>query len=284
MDGKVKSRSIIKDDESDDDVGTLDLSNGQQMPDGESGDILKNIKRKIDEKLTNYNFPDRPTPSKTSKNKSPSDKFQKRDKIKAIRNKHKDALKHKSDKKRNHVKELMRKDYKNSFSQNKSEDHPRPKKPVIVRRHQGAPPPMNFTELLKIAEQKSKQTPVFEPLPVVKPKKLEERPMTQEELDRRRRAEEHKLKRQTEEAGGNISPAHKPVAKPTSTVAKTADQRPVDSRQGKPAGVKKEEKRPAEEPKPRKAQPPQDAGLNPFDRIYSQIHKAKPKPGMVVLD
>ncbi|GFS19293.1 protein SPT2 homolog [Elysia marginata] len=71
----------------------------------------------------------------------------------------------------------------------------KPKKPVIVKHAHNAPPPMNFQDILAIAEKKSKE-PVKPAALFNIPKKKkdeEKRPMTQEEKDRmeRRKTKEY---------------------------------------------------------------------------------------------
>ena len=81
---------------------------------------------------------------------------------------------------------------KSSYSK---QEPPRPKKPVIVRHANNAPPPMDFKDILAIAEKKSKEPLKPVTLLDIPKKKKEEprRPMTQEEKDRieRRKSKEY---------------------------------------------------------------------------------------------
>ncbi|WAR02890.1 SPT2-like protein [Mya arenaria] len=306
---KVKSRSTVKDDDSDDDMPNhqLDMSFNQDLLQNESGaDMMKNIKKKIDEKLTNYHFPDRPEKEKKVRTNLPQRKVdrgvKKRDPHDRHRDKYGNKMLDKKQKKRDYVKQLMRSDYKSNFSTNNN-DQPKPKKPVIIRRNQAPPPSMNFAELLKIAEQKSKDVPVTEPLKPIKPKKVEERPLTQDELDRRRRAEENKKRRKEEEMGlrkpyyeefeSNSKPKSdssllrgaltKKTAGIGSPVRKNSSQITSSTAVNKGAGRRYDEEhenviqcKPSGSAKLKPYQ--QEPALNPFDRIYNQIHKNKPKP------
>lgn len=302
-DDKVKSRSVIKDDDDSDDDGpnpSLDLSFNQELLKTESGDIIKDIKKKIDEKLGNYNFPDRPLKEKKLKEKLLKHEKEKRlfkDKDKK-RDSDKSKFKDKKQIQRDKIKEMMRKDHQNNFYGGESEEQrSRPKKPVIVRRNQVQPPPLNFNDLLKLAEVKSKEKapePVFKP-----PKKVEERPMTQEELDRKRRAEEHRKRREEEEMGLKTKPDPS-KSKNDSSILKGALTAPKVNSTGKNSPVmgssgskpgnklgmaangKTEKDRPSSsgvsgKPAVKPAAPVDN--VNPWDRIYGQIKKNNPQPG-----
>jgi hypothetical protein len=269
----------------------------------ESGDILKNIKKKIDAQLGNYNFPDKDPKERKIRKSSTNDR---KEVHKSRHDKIKDKHKNNHDKKAK-IKEMMRKDYQNNFSGGKE---PKVKKPVIVRRFQQQPPSLNFNDLLKIAEKKCQEKV---PEPVFKiPKKVEERPLTQEEIDRRRRAEEVKQQRKEEElmynnsmkqAGkSNASDKSAMKSKSDSSLLKNAltgksdrnspGPRPNQSvRENKPMNPKDKKVskydvendnvlvcRPSSSSGSVKAQQVQES-TNPFDRIYNQIKKNNPKPG-----
>lgn len=321
---KIKSKSVIKDDydSSDDDANlSLDLSSNQELMRTESGDILKNIKKKIDEQLGNYNFPEKEAKErKRSKSALSGVKdmaklkhktsLQKHDRHKE---KHKDKFRDKEKEKREKVKEMMRKDYCSNFSEGSGEQQQKVKKPVIVRRFQQQPPPMNFNDLLKIAEQKCHEKA---PEPVIKiPKKVEERPLTQEEIDRRKRAEDVKRRRKEEEMmyknkQSNEQPAQTSSytndaikSKSDSNLLKNAltaksgrnspslkaNQSASGSKQIKPK-EKKAGKYDVENDNvivcrpsasgSAKAKQPETVAMNPWDRIYGQIKKNNPKPGI----
>lgn len=303
-DDKVKSRSIIKDDDDSDDDGpnpSLDLTFSTEVLRTESGDMIKDIKKKIDEKLGNYNFPDRPVKEINRKLKEKSLKSDKKLKDrdgKSVIDKHRTKLKDKKQMQREKVREMMRKDHQNNFYGGESEEQrAKQKKPVIVRRNQPQPPPLNFSDLLKLAETKSKEKV---PEPVFKPpkKKEDERPMTQEEIDRKKRAEEHRKRRQEEEMGPKSkAPAEAPKSKGDSSILKSAltgpqnknslqnssgakqstDQKPSKA---SAAGAKVAGNSGARQSSSGVKKPaPQEESVNPWDRIYGQIKKNNPKPG-----
>ena len=194
--GQIKSRSLCRDSESEDEDGPVNLNFennfNEEYLTQEPGSILKTIKNKIDEKLSSYNFPEKPAkekPVKERKEKLVKEKILK-EKIK--KDKHKDKHKDKRD---------TFEDTK-IHSSNSSEDikQTKVKKNKFVRRHQTQPPPMNFQDLLKLAEEKTKEK-VIEPVESVFkiPKKKEERPMTQEERDRLERQKESRRRVREEE-------------------------------------------------------------------------------------
>lgn len=309
---KIKSRSVIKDDydsgDDDDPNASLDLSFNQDLMKNESGDILKNIKKKIDEKLSDYNFPDKPvTPKKERQSASGGRKVNSKHSVNNL-DRHRKKVKDREKDKRERVKEMMRKDYKSSFSNN-SGDQSKPKKPVIVRRFQQQPPPMNFNDLLKIAAEKTKEK-VPDVMISIKPqKKVEERLFTQEEIDRRNRAEEVKRKRAAEEAalkkGAASNSSERKTAtnlqkpKSDSSLLKGAltgkfaisSQPMVSSKQknshdksknGNKYDVENENVLVCKPSSSNvKKLPPKDTqpSTNPWDRIYGQIQQRNPKPG-----
>ena len=188
MSGQIKSKSLCKDDSDSDDDPTstinFETSFNEEYLTNEPGSILKTIKNKIDEKLSTYNFPDKPAKEKPERKRTERILKERREKI--IKEKiKKDKFREK--------RESSEGNHKQKFSSFQTSDDRKQnaiKKPKIVRRYQNQPPPMNFQELLKIAEQKSKEK-VVEPEPIFKPpKKREERPMTQEERDRFERQKE----------------------------------------------------------------------------------------------
>lgn len=305
---KIKSKSVVKDDDSSDDEPnkSLDLSSNELLMHTESGDILKNIKRKIDEQLGNYNFPDKHSKERKIRK---SHKHEKKDVHTLKHDRIKD--KHRSIDKRDKIKEMMRKDYQDNFSG--GDIKPKTKKPVIVRRYQQQPPPLNFNDLLKIAEKKCQEKV---PDPVFKiPKKVEERPQTQEEIDRKRNAEKNKQKRKEEELMYKNSTAQveKTGASNKSAVKSKSDSnllkhtltgksdrnspavKPNQSSSGSKPFNQKDKKvskydvendnvlvcRPSSTAGSSKAQHVQES-TNPFDRIYNQIKKNNPKPGKIM--
>ena len=197
---QVKSKSVCKDDDSDEDEPVninFENSFNEEYLTQEPGSILKTIKSKIDEKLSSYNFPDKP-----AKERSP----QKR-KEKPVKEKNEKSSKERVKKEKHRlIEELKNQDRrelfgdKNSDSFHSSDDlnKNKIKKNKIVRRQQVQPPPMNFQDLLKLAETKSKEK-VVEPEPIFQPPKKEERPMTKEERERLERQKESRRRVRQEE-------------------------------------------------------------------------------------
>ncbi|KAH3891966.1 protein SPT2 homolog [Dreissena polymorpha] len=312
MGHKVKSKSTVKDDyDSDDDIpaGAMDMSFNSSLLDSGCVD-MKSIKKKIDEKLSNYNFEDKPEKEKKYSKRSPSNKNDKKSFTK-LKDKHKKSHsghnQHQS--KAEKMKSLMRNDYKSNFSGNDHKEQRKLKKPGIVRRAQFQPPPPKFEDLLKLAEQKSKEVPLNEPLKPVKPKKIEERPMTQEEIERRQRAEDHRKRREDEKAGilKHVKPEMMPASKGDSSMLKSAligkpdvkgnmtgksDVKGNQTSSKKPPGLSSVQKPSISKKKydvesesvivcqpagVEKKMVKEDPGLNPFDRIVSQFKKTTPK-------
>ena len=199
--GQIKSKSLCKDDDSDEDEPVnLNFENSfnEEYITQEPGSILKTIKSKIDEKLSSYNFPDKP-----AKERSP----------------HKRKEKHERERKETNVKERMKKQKHKIMEELKNEDRRelfgdrnsdsfhsgddlnknKIKKNKIVKRHQAQPPPMNFQDLLKLAESKSKEKVVEDPVFLPPKPKKEERPMTQEERERLERQKESRKRARQEE-------------------------------------------------------------------------------------
>lgn len=326
---KIKSRCIIKDDvDSDSDEKgefnpNIDLSFNQDAVRTDTGNILKDIKKKIDEKLGNYNFPEKPPQEKkkvsiSNKKKIRTEKDAKRlhDNKKyserlSDKHRHKHRVKdhHKSLDKREQIKELMRKDYESNFTSDVGEKQ-KPKKPVIIRRNRAKAPPPNFTQLLKIAEEKCQE---FAPEQIVKSKKKEDdRLLTQEEIDRRKRAEERRKFHEEEEAAHKIMQNNTHTTKrdsnvlnSTRTVKSGADVKGKSSvlpnstfKQGPQMNQKSRQRphmnnkdnkdtkdvtehenvivcRPSSSVKSRPIV--QQEATNPWDRIYGQIQKNNPK-------
>ena len=194
--GQIKSRSLCRDSESEDEDGPVNLNFennfNEEYLTQEPGSILKTIKNKIDEKLSSYNFPEKPAKEKPVKEKKEKLVKEKILKEKIKKDKYKDKHKDKRD---------SFEDTK-IHSSNSSEDikQTKVKKNKFFRRHQTQPPPMNFQDLLKLAEEKTKEK-VIEPVESVFkiPKKKEERPMTQEERDRLERQKESRRRVREEE-------------------------------------------------------------------------------------
>ena len=283
---------VKDDDDSDDDAPNpnLDLSFTQDMMFNDSGDIMKDIKKKIDEKLGNYNFADRPLKERKLKDKMLRQKLQAR----GARRDQGCRITDKRQMQRDKVKAMMRRDHQSTFGGDSAGER-RPKKPTIVRRNPAQPPPINFNDLLKIAETKCKEKA---PEPVIKiPKKVEERPLTQEELDRKRRAEDHKRRRQEEEEAEKRRPSPD-IAKPKtkeSSILKGALTGPsgksspsFNSSSHKSSPAQKASKTQVLKPDIITNKPSTSTSkpavktetLNPWDRIYGQIKKNNPpKPG-----
>lgn len=321
---KIKSRCVVKDDDDSDDDETdmVELSSNQELMRTESGDILKNIKKKIDEQLGNYNFADRPLKERKlrkqvnseilrrSKNRSALQKHSDRHKER-LKEKAKDKHKNKFKDKRDNIKQLMKTDYQSSFS-NGGDEQQKVRKPALVRRYQNqAPPTLNFNDLLKIAAKKC-QEKVPEPMIKKLPKKVQERPQTQEELDRRKRADDVKRRRKEEETmqsdrtskeqgskkgssdkisamktksdssilKGALTGKNSPSLKPNQTGAKQMNSK--ERKVGKSDGVNNNVLvcKPSSS-SGSASRPPEKEALNPWDRIYGQIQKNNPRPGRV---
>lgn len=192
--GQVKSKSLCKDDDSEGDDEPVNLnfdhSFNEEYLTQEPGSILKTIKNKIDEKLSSYNFPDKPTKEKHIKERKEKPLKERKEKI--LKEKLKKD-KHKEDR------AIGKEKNKESFGSGDDLKQNKLKKNKIIRRHQFQPAPMNFQDLLRLAETKSKEV-VVEPEPVFKPPKKEERPMTQEEKERLERQKESRKRVKEEEA------------------------------------------------------------------------------------
>ena len=188
--GQIKSKSLCKDDsdfeDDQDEPLRFETSFNEEYLTQGPGSILKTIKNKIDEKLSNYNFPDKPEKEKSERKKK--EKILKETKEKTVKEKiKKDKYRVRGESEEKPFKHDKSKI--SSFSSNNDLKQNKSNKPKIIKRHQVQPPPMNFQDLLKLAEVKSKEK-VVEPEPIFKPPKKEERPMTQEERERHERQKE----------------------------------------------------------------------------------------------
>lgn len=207
--GQIKSKSLCKDDDSDEDEPVninFENSFNEEYLTQEPGSILKTIKSKIDEKLSSYNFPDKP-----AKERSPQKRREKHAKErheKHDRERNEKSLKERM-KKHKHklMEELKNEDRRELFGDRNSDsfhsgddlNKNKTKKNKIVKRHQAQPPPMNFQDLLKLAESKSKEKVVEDPVFLPPKPKKEERPMTQEERERLERQKESRRRAREEE-------------------------------------------------------------------------------------
>ncbi|RUS91296.1 hypothetical protein EGW08_000910, partial [Elysia chlorotica] len=187
----------------------------------------------------------------------------------------------------------------------------KPKKPVIVRHANRAPPPMDFKAILAIAEKKSAEPVNSAALLTIPKKKKDEarRPMTQEEKDRmeRRKTREYQDwlkyggKQPKDNRRSSISDDEDDEKKPLSTPGSKPIPKPADLTKAKPVGTSSAQRQGPPKPAPKqpsnhrnitvnenllvcgdnsdddKSEDGVDAvGSNPFDKIMKQVHRKRP--------